>query len=188
MFVIDITRTNDELDNDMLVGKDSMDAKLKLMNYISDFVFANYNLSIDKDLLDRDIGFDNFSLKEFMKYNYSMDIDKDLISNFIHTNKDNCIFVKFFNENIDNHPTIYVLGKDQKTTAKAFFQYIINDEMIREFPDDDINITNDKSFNYRGIKANIISLYNGGLFMEELLNNTCSLKQLEKENIRGIDI
>ena len=49
MYVVDITR-DDDLENDMLIGNDSMSAKSKTINYIMDYVFANYNISLNKDI------------------------------------------------------------------------------------------------------------------------------------------
>ena len=44
MYVVDITR-DDDLENDMLIGNDSMSAKSKTINYVMDYVFANYNIN-----------------------------------------------------------------------------------------------------------------------------------------------
>ena len=43
MYVVDITREDNS--TDMLVGNDSMSAKSKTINYVMDYVFANYNIS-----------------------------------------------------------------------------------------------------------------------------------------------
>ncbi len=52
--------------------------------------------------------------------------------------------------------------------------------------DDELVI--DSTYPKLGIDCKIVSLYNGGLFLEELLNNSCSLNQLQKENSRRYDI
>ena len=197
MYVVDITRTKDELDSDMLVGRDSMDAKSKTINYISDFALAHYNISIDRDLLDQNLNIELFSLKNFMKNNYNIVPDKDLIIQATPTDKDHCLFVKFFNEKLDDFPTIYMLNKNDLDTARNIMAYIVNDELITQNKDDlsiyeknklDFNNKNIDSYSYAGVKCNIISLYNGGLFLEELLNNACSLKDINKKDMGGIDI
>ena len=47
MYVVDITREDNS--TDMLVGNDSMSAKSKTINYVMDYVFANYNINLNKD-------------------------------------------------------------------------------------------------------------------------------------------
>lgn len=196
MYVVDITRTNDELDSDMLVGRDSMDAKIKTINYISDFALAHYNISIDRDLLDQSLNIELFSLKDFMKNNYNIVPDKDLIIQATSTDKDHCLFVKFFNEKLDDFPTIYMLNKNELNKAYNIMSYLVNDELITQNKDDLSIYENNKldfnknidSYSYAGIKCNIVSLYNGGLFLEELLNNACSLKDINKKDMGGIDI
>ena len=197
MYVVDITRTNDELDSDMLVGRDSMDAKSKTINYISDFALAHYNISIDRNLLDQSLNIELFSLKDFMKNNYNVVLDKDLIIQATPTDKDHCLFVKFFNEKLDAFPTIYMLNKDELNKAHNIMSYLVNDELITQNKDDlsiyeknklDFNNKNIDSYSYAGVKCNIVSLYNGGLFLEELLNNACSLKDINKKDMGGIDI
>jgi len=189
MYVVDITRTNDELDSDMLVGRDSMDAKIKTINYISDFALAHYNISIDRDLLDQCLNIDLFSLKDFMKNNYNIIPTKDLIIQATPTDKDHCLFVKFFNEKIDDFPTIYMLNKNDLDKARNIMTYIVNDELITQNKNDlsiyeknKLNFNNNiDSYTYAGVKCNIVSLYNGGMFLEELLNNACSLKDINKD-------
>ncbi len=189
MYVVDVTRTNDELDSDMLVGRDSMEAKYKTMNYISDFALAHYNISIDRDLLDQCLNIDLFSLKDFMKNNYNIVPDKNLIIQATPTDKDHCLFVKFFNEKIDDFPTIYMLNKNDLDKARNIMTYIVNDELITQNKNDlsiyeknKLNFNNNiDSYSYAGVKCNIISLYNGGMFLEELLNNACTLKDINKD-------
>lgn len=197
MYVIDITRTKDELDSDMLVGKDSMDAKRKTMNYISNFVFANYNINIDKDLLDESLNIDLFSLKDFMITNYNLVPDKNLIIQAKSTDKDHCLFVKFFDEDVDEYPTLYILNKKDEKKAKTIMAYIVNDELINKYKDN-LSIykenkiqfySNIDSYSFRGIKCNVVSLYNkNGLFLEELLNNYCSLNHLNDGNLEKMHI
>ena len=89
MYVVDITR-DDDLENDMLIGNDSMSAKSKTINYIMDYVFANYNISLNKDVLDQNLNIDRFSLKQFLNENYKINIKNDLKIQAVPTDKDNC--------------------------------------------------------------------------------------------------
>lgn len=195
MYVVDITRTNDEIFTDIIVGKNSMDTKKKIMNYIIDFMTASYNICIDYDLLDQSLNIELFSLNDFMMNNYNICLDKNLIIQSMPTDKDHCLIVKYFNELVDETPIIYLLNKNQSSLANSILTYHINDDLIDRYQDDlstyekikdskDIN-----SFPQENKKSEIISLYNGGLFLEELLNNACSLKQLNNKNFgESIDI
>ena len=58
MYVVDITREDNS--TDMLVGNDSMSAKSKTINYVMDYVFANYNINLNKDVLDQNLNLDRF--------------------------------------------------------------------------------------------------------------------------------
>jgi hypothetical protein len=197
MYVVDITRTKDELDSDMLVGKDSMDTKAKIMNYVSNFILSNYSIYVDRDLLDQHLNIELFFLKDFMKNNYNLNIDKNLIIQSVHTDKEHCLFVKFFNKNLDDFPTIYMLEKNDLDNARKIMTYITNDELINKFQDDlslydknklDYDMNMD-SYSFAGVECNIISLYDsGGMFLEELLNNNYSLKDINKNDLGGIDI
>lgn len=133
MYVVDITRTKDKIDSDMLIGKNSMDAKSKTINYIIDFAFAHYNINIDYDLLDQSLNIELFSLKDFMWKNYNFISDKNLIIQATPTDKEHCLFVKHFNEKTDEYPSIYVL--DQKDTALAnnILTFLVNDDLINEY-------------------------------------------------------
>lgn len=195
MYVINITRGADE--NDVLCGKDSMDAKEKIINYIIEYALANYNLSIDRDVLDRDLDISQFSFNKFLRKNFFISTNEDLIIQGIHTDKEHCIFVKLFNRRIDEFPTIYVVEKGGLDKAKNIMAYIVNDELIKQFPDEldsfeqnriSFNDKNISSYSYAGINCNIISLYSGGQFLEELLSNACTLNQIHKDNYRRYDI
>ena len=69
-------------------------------------------------------------------------------------------------------------------------KYLINDALINKYQDDiseydRLRIDYNKSiesFSDSYIKCEIISLYKGGLFLEELLNNVCSYKQIKDKN------
>lgn len=197
MYVVDITRDNNK--TDMLCGNDSMDAKSKTLNYIMDYTFANYNIYLNKDVLDQNLNMDLFSLKHFLNDNYSVSIDNDLIIQSIPTDKKHCLFLKYMDEKKDI-PDIYVFGKNDFKIAQSFMKYLVNDALIDKYQDnleeyDRLKLELNKNYNLTAthypklnIKSEIVSLYNGGMFLEELLNNACSLKQLNKDEFGGINI
>ena len=189
MYVVDITR-DDDLENDMLIGNDSMSAKSKTINYVMDYVFANYNINLNKDVLDQNLNIDRFSLKQFLNDNYKINIKNDLKIQAVPTDKDNCLFLKTIN-NQDDFPSLYTFSNKNKKQAQAYMKYLINDALINKYQDDiseydrlrvDYN-KSIESFSDSYIKCEIISLYKGGLFLEELLNNTCSYKQIKNKII-----
>lgn len=198
MYVVDITRDNK--DTDMLCGNDSMDAKAKTINYIIDYTFANYNIYINKEVLDQSLNIELFSLKSFLQNNYSMSIDNDLIIQSIPTDKNHCLFLKYMDKNTDI-PIIYNFHKKDIKVAQSCMRYLVNDALINEYQNDlaeyeILKMNNEKDIEVQStfypklnIKSEIVSLYNGGLFLEELLNNACSLNQLkENYSMRGINI
>lgn len=194
MYVIDITR-DDDLENDMLIGNDSMSAKSKTINYIMDYVFANYNINLNKDVLDQNLNIDRFSLKQFLNDNYKINIKNDLKIQAVSTDKDHCLFLKTIN-NQNDFPSLYTFSNKNKKQAQAYMKYLINDALINKYQDDiseydRLRIDYNKSiesFSDSYIKCEIISLYKGGLFLEELLNNVCSYKQIKNKDVGGIDI
>ena len=194
MYVVDITR-DDDLENDMLIGNDSMSAKSKTINYVMDYVFANYNISLNKDVLDQNLNIDRFSLKQFLNENYKINIKNDLKIQAVPTDKDNCLFLKSINSQ-DDFPSLYTFSNKNKKQAQAYMKYLINDALINKYQDDiseydrlrvDYN-KSIESFSDSYIKCEIISLYKGGLFLEELLNNACSYKQIKNKDVGGINI
>lgn len=194
MYVVDITR-DDDLENDMLIGNDSMSAKSKTINYVMDYVFANYNISLNKDVLDQNLNIDRFSLKQFLNDNYKINIKNDLKIQAVPTDKDNCLFLKSINSQ-DDFPSLYTFSNKNKKQAQAYMKYLINDALINKYQDDiseydrlrvDYN-KSIESFSDSYIKCEIISLYKGGLFLEELLNNACSYKQIKNKDVGGINI
>lgn len=195
MYVVDITRDN--MDTDILCGNDSMDAKMKIINYISDYLFANYNFSIDKNILDRDLTMSQFSLNEFLSKNYSKLIDNDMYIQFFFTDKDNCIMVKHIDED-KTYPLVYFFNKNNKRDAESIAKFLINESLISKFKDrlkeydrfrvEDRSDIYNPIYQKMGIYSKVISLYSGGLFMEELLTNSLSLNQLKKNNFRGLDL
>ncbi len=194
MYVIDITR-DDDLENDMLIGNDSMSAKSKTINYVMDYVFANYNINLNKDVLDQNLNIDRFSLKQFLNDNYKINIKNDLKIQAVPTDKDNCLFLKSINSQ-DDFPSLYTFSNKNKKQAQAYMKYLINDALINKYQDDiseydrlrvDYN-KSIESFSDSYIKCEIISLYKGGLFLEELLNNACSYKQIKNKDVGGINI
>ena len=194
MYVVDITR-DDDLENDMLIGNDSMSAKSKTINYVMDYVFANYNISLNKDVLDQNLNIDRFSLKQFLNDNYKINIKNDLKIQAVPTDKDNCLFLKSINSQ-DDFPSLYTFSNKNKKQVQAYMKYLINDALINKYQDDiseydrlrvDYN-KSIESFSDSYIKCEIISLYKGGLFLEELLNNACSYKQIKNKDVGGINI
>lgn len=194
MYVVDITR-DDDLENDMLIGNDSMSAKSKTINYIMNYVFANYNINLNKDVLDQNLNIDRFSLKQFLNDNYKININNDLKIQSIPTDKEHCLFLKAIN-NQDDFPSLYTFSNKNKKQAQAYMKYLINDALINKYQDDiseydrlrvDYN-KSIESFSDSYIKCEIIPLYKGGLFLEELLNNACSYKQIKNKDVGGIDI
>ena len=194
MYVIDITR-DDDLENDMLIGNDSMSAKSKTINYIMDYVFANYNINLNKDVLDQNLNIDRFSLKQFLNDNYKINIKNDLKIQSIPTDKEHCLFLKAIN-NQNDFPSLYTFSNKNKKQAQAYMKYLINDALINKYQDDiseydRLRIDYNKSiesFSDSYIKCEIIPLYKGGLFLEELLNNACSYKQIKNKDVGGIGI
>ena len=189
MYVVDITR-DDDLENDMLIGNDSMSAKSKTINYVMDYVFANYNINLNKDVLDQNLNIDRFSLKQFLNDNYKINIKNDLKIQAVPTDKDHCLFLKSINSQ-DDFPSLYTFSNKNKKQAQAYMKYLINDALINKYHDDiseydrlrvDYN-KSIESFSDSYIKCEIISLYKGGLFLEELLNNACSYKQIKNKII-----
>ena len=60
MYVVDITRINDKVSSDLLLGKNSMDAKRKTIDYIQAFVLAHYNICLEDDVIDQNLNIDSF--------------------------------------------------------------------------------------------------------------------------------
>lgn len=196
MYVVDITR--DSKNTDMLCGKDSMDAKNKTINYIIDYALANCNIYIDRDLLDRNLNMEAFSLKKFLKEEYSIVLDNDLLIQSMPVDKKHCLFLKFINDKSE-FPVWYSFNKDGMKYAQGVLHFLINDALINKLQDNLLEYeqlkveanktileTNYPQFNIRG---KIVSLYNKkGIFLEDLLDNSLSLNQLTKENVKGYEI
>ncbi len=186
MYVVDITRCGESNLNDILIGNNSMNAKQKIINYITDYVLANYNFQIDENVLDENLKIELFDLKDFLKNNYFVKIDNDLIIQSIITDKDNCLFVKFYDKN-EKIPIVYSLHKNDIKNAQILMCYLINDRLIMKYEDnlkkyekEKLNYNTDiKNFVSNNINCQIISLYKNGIFMEELMNSNYSLEQLK---------
>lgn len=188
MYVVDITRCNEDEENDLLVGNDSMDAKSKTINYILDYVFANYNVNINKNILDQNLNMDLFSLKDFMYDNYSIKLNDDLIIQAFPTDKEHCLFVKHYDKDIDTYPIIYGVDKNKKELANTIMSFLVNDSLIHKYQDDlsiydklKLDKNHNGKFIHENIRSETISLYKGGLFLEELLNNAVSYNQVKKD-------
>lgn len=180
MYVVDITRDN--LDTDILVGNDTMSAKSKTINYVMDYVFANYSINLNKDVLDRNLNIARFSLKQFLNNNYGLNISNDLKIQTIFTDKDHALLFKNIND-FNEFPILYTFNNKEVKNAKSIQKFLVNDYLISKYQNDlDYyeNIKNDIDYHNLEFKSEVIDLYNGGLFLEELLNNSCSLNQIKK--------
>lgn len=192
MYVVDITREDNS--TDMLVGNDSMSAKNKTLNYVMDYVFANYNINLNKDVLDQNLNLDRFSLQQFLNDNYNLKIDNDLKIQAMPTSKDHCLFLKYMDNNTD-FPLLYSFDNKDIKKARALMTFLVNDSLINKYQDnleeyDRLRIDYDHSKQLLGrympkenINTEIVNLYNGGMFLEELLNNHFSMKQLQEESM-----
>lgn len=192
MYVVDITREDNS--TDMLVGNDSMSAKSKTLNYVMDYVFANYNINLNKDVLDQNLNLDRFSLQQFLNDNYNLKLDHDLKIQAIPTSKDHCLFLKYMDNNTD-FPLLYSFDNKDIKKARALMTFLINDSLINKYQDnleeyDRLRIDYDHSKQLLGrympkenINTEIVNLYNGGMFLEELLNNHFSMRQLQEESM-----
>lgn len=192
MYVVDITREDNS--TDMLVGNDSMSAKSKTINYVMDYVFANYNINLNKDVLDQNLNLDRFSLQQFLNDNYNLKINLDLKIQAMPTSKDHCLFLKYMDNNTD-FPLLYSFDNKDIKKARALMTFLVNDSLINKYQDnleeyDRLRIDYDHSKQLLGrympqenINTEIVNLYNGGMFLEELLNNHFSLRQLQEESM-----
>ena len=192
MYVVDITREDNS--TDMLVGNDSMSAKSKTINYVMDYVFANYNINLNKDVLDQNLNLDRFSLQQFLNDNYNLKLDHDLKIQAIPTSKDHCLFLKYMDTNTD-FPLLYSFDNKDIKKARALMTFLVNDALINKYQDnleeyDRLRIDYDHSKQLfsrympkENINTEIVNLYNGGMFLEELLNNHFSMKQLQEESM-----
>lgn len=192
MYVVDITREDNS--TDMLVGNDSMSAKSKTINYVMDYVFANYNINLNKDVLDQNLILDRFSLQQFLNDNYNLKLDHDLKIQAIPTSKDHCLFLKYMDNNTD-FPLLYSFDNKDIKKARALMTFLVNDSLINKYQDnleeyDRLRIDYDHSKQLLGrympkenINTEIVNLYNGGMFLEELLNNHFSMRQLQEESM-----
>lgn len=192
MYVVDITREDNS--TDMLVGNDSMSAKSKTINYVMDYVFANYNINLNKDVLDQNLNLDRFSLQQFLNDNYNLKINHDLKIQAMPTSKDHCLFLKYMDNNTD-FPLLYSFDNKDIKKARALMTFLVNDSLINKYQDnleeyDRLKIDYDHSKQLLGrympkenINTEIVNLYNGGMFLEELLNNHFSMRQLQEESM-----
>lgn len=184
MYVVDITRCGNIDENDMLFGNNSMDAKTKVIDYIINYALANCNINIDKNILDQNLDMNSFSLKEFMKSKYKIIIDKDLLIQSLYTNKDRCLFIKFFNKNKDAMPSIYALEKNEEQKASVLLSFLVNDALIDKYQDNIAEYekykSKEKIYKYlsNDLKGDIISLYKKEVVLDELLNNNSSLNSI----------
>lgn len=197
MYVVDITRINKEnFETDLIVGKNSMNTKMKIINYIHDYTLANYNINIEKEDLDYGLNLDLFSLKKFLIENNNSIIENDLIIQSIRTDKNNCLFVKKYSPR-DEYPIVYILNKNDVENAKKIMTFLINDSLINSLANknqldnydelkQDYNKNSLSYFVNGNEKVEIVSLYKDNLLIEQLLNNNISLNQVNLKS--GIKI
>lgn len=194
MYVVDITRINDKIGSDLLFGKNSMDAKRKTIDYIQAFALAHYNICLEDDVIDQNLNIDSFSLKHLLETNYAISIADDLLIQSFITDKDNCLFIKCYDETKEDFPIFGIFNKNEETKANSFMIYLINDLLIKKFNDNLLkydkvkldfgsDISKYNQFSIRGIKTN---LYKDSKFLEELLSNDVSLNNLKNKNINII--
>ena len=124
---------------------------------------------------------------------YVVDIKEDLIIQSINANKENCVFVKQFNYNKDPYSYIYQFDKNKINLANSYMAYLINDSLISSLSDEgrlyeyddkkvDLNNFDKLSYVHNNGSFELTSLYNGGTFIEELLNNSLPYNQLKNSN------
>lgn len=194
MYVVDITRINDKIGSDLLLGKNSMDAKRKTIDYIQAFALAHYNICLEDDVIDQNLNIDSFSLKHLLETNYAISIADDLLIQSFITDKVNCLFIKCYDETKEAFPIFGIFNKNEATKANSFMIYLINDLLIKKFNDNLLkydkvkldfgsDISKYNQFSIRGIKTN---LYKDSKFLEELLSNDISLNNLKNKNINII--
>lgn len=191
MYVVDITRVNKKnFESDMLVGNLTTDTKIKTINYIKNYAFANLQIDIDSELLDKELNMDLFFLKPFIKNNYGIDINDDIIVQSLSANKNNCVFLKLFNYEKDSYPYIYQFSKDKIDSANHYMAYLINDSLINSLSENgklneyeskkiDLNSFNKAFYRYDDSCFEIVSLYENGNFIEDLLNDSVSYNQIK---------
>ncbi len=197
MYAVDITRFKDEVNTDMLLGKDSMDAKRKTIRYIQEYALAKYDISLPLDEIDKNLNMDLFSFKKFMSESYSIEVKNDLMIQSYYTDKDHCLFVKFYNDDLDLAPDLTILHKDELEKARSILIFAINDSLVFKYINE-ITRYDEKKLSYKDksiekyscddVTCEIISLYKDGIDLDELLNSNYSLKQLETKNKEAIDI
>lgn len=194
MYVVDITRINDKIGSDLLLGKNSMDAKRKTIDYIQAFALAHYNICLEDDVIDQNLNIDSFSLNHLLETNYAISIADDLLIQSFITDKDNCLFIKCYDETKEDFPIFGIFNKNEEIKANNFIIYLINDLLIKKFNDnllkyDNIklnfgnDISNYNQFSIKGIKEN---LYKDSKLLEELLSNDISLNNLKNKNMNII--
>lgn len=193
MYIVDITRCENTISTDILVGQDSMDAKSKTINYLMDYALANYGVLLDKQLLDVSLNMEEFSFKQFINNNYSKVISDDLLIQFFPTDKEHCLFLKMFNKNIGSFPSIYIFNKNDIELLNKLKVFFINDFLINEYQNDIVNYEKNKLdyrsfdkqvYTFKNMKCESFSLYNqDGMFLEELLNEMISFSKLKEDHV-----
>lgn len=197
MYVVDITR--DRFVTDVIVGYNSMDAKRKTINYIKQYALINYNIILDEDVLDMNLNIEHFSFKDFLFEYYRIKDEKNLQIQAIPVSKDNCLFLKYIDKNQD-FPVLYNFNVLDIKKAQSLMNFLINDSLINHYKNNldeydklQIRYDNEQCLLKRylpqiNVCTEIISLYENGIFKEELLTSDYSLCQLKNKNFGGISI
>ena len=193
MIVVDITRGSK---NDIILGKNSMDAKKKVINYVQEYLLANHHINFSKETLDHKINIERFSLQEFLA-SYSVKTLSDLKIQAVATDKEHCLFLKF-NDNQNDFPKFYCFGKKDMQKAQAYMRYLVNESLLKKLENnldnyDKLKIKNDEmvvstSYPRFDIRGDIISLYNKDITLNELLKDKNSLNNIIYINYGGIKI
>lgn len=197
MYVIDITRGG--TDDDLMLGKDSMDAKRKTIDYIIDYVFANCCIYLDRDVLDQNLDMTGFSLKKFMKHYYQIKLNEDLKIVSFPTEKDKLLLIKVYNLKKTPFPYFHAFPSMCKILARDMNRFLINDYLILKYKDNleefekRISTKNPKEINYfidENFICGIIDLekYKTLGIIDLLLNKDCTARDLMKDYERKLNL
>lgn len=178
-----------------MLGKKSYDTKAKMIDYIHDYALANCNIYLDKEELDSKVNIEYFSLQVYLFENKNIIIDDDLIIQSFQTMPERCLAVKCIDQDIGKIPSVYLFNQGEEKRAKGLMAYMINESLIEKYSKEDRMQDYDKEkkdvLNFNDISfsnGNVnYEMYNGGLFLEELLNNSVSLENI-KNNKKTIKI
>lgn len=165
---------------------------VKTADYINDYTLANYNISLNKEKLYSELLNNQFSLKKHIEQNFNKTITNDLKIQVFDSNKNDCIFLKFFDYNTNEFPIIYMYQKDEINIVKEHFKFLYNDNLIQTLLlNNQLNLydelkiaklsspTTDIVFKKDNYEITNLSKSN---LIETLLKNEFSLKQYITQN------